>query len=121
MAKKEQPEQAQTLEDFLLSQLDQPVILKEGGQAMGPDGKPLTKQQAIAMNLLNQAMKGDIKAGTPPFFMPILAKNISIFKKMQENARKICIYQIKAVPLHRQKQNGEADNRQDAAFFIVLV
>ena len=62
MAKKEEPEQAQTLEDFLLSQLDQPVILKEGGQAMGPDGKPLTKQQAIAMNLLNQAMKGDIKA-----------------------------------------------------------
>lgn len=73
MAKKEQPEQAQTLEDFLLSQLDQPVILKEGGQAMGPDGKPLTKQQAIAMNLLNQAMKGDIKAAE--FVMRIQAVN----------------------------------------------
>jgi len=33
--------------------------------------------------------------------------------------RKILIYQIKVVPLHRQKQIGEADNRQDAAFFIV--
>ena len=73
MAKKEEPEQAQTLEDFLLSQLDQPVILKEGGQAMGPDGKPLTKQQAIAMNLLNQAMIGDIKAAE--FVMRIQAVN----------------------------------------------
>ena len=73
MAKKEEPEQAQTLEDFLLSQLDQPVILKEGGQAMGPDGKPLTRQQAIAMNLLNQAMKGDIKAAE--FVMRIQAVN----------------------------------------------
>ena len=73
MAKKEEPEQAQTLEDFLLSQLDKPVILKEGGQAMGPDGKPLTKQQAIAMNLLNQAMKGDIKAAE--FVMRIQAVN----------------------------------------------
>jgi hypothetical protein len=73
MAKKEETEQAQTLEDFLLSQLDQPVILKEGGQAMGPDGKPLTKQQAIAMNLLNQAMKGDIKAAE--FVMRIQAVN----------------------------------------------
>ena len=73
MAKQQEPEQAQTLEDFLLSQLDQPVILKEGGQAMGPDGKPLTKQQAIAMNLLNQAMKGDIKAAE--FVMRIQAVN----------------------------------------------
>ena len=73
MAKKEEPEQAQTLEDFLLSQLDQPVILKEGGQAMGPDGKPLTKQQAIAMNLLNQAMQGDLKAAE--FVMRIQAVN----------------------------------------------
>lgn len=71
--KQQEPEQAQTLEDFLLSQLDQPVILKEGGQAMGPDGKPLTKQQAIAMNLLNQAMKGDIKAAE--FVMRIQAVN----------------------------------------------
>ena len=68
-----QPPEQQTMEDYLLSQLDQPVILKEGGQAMGPDGKPLTKQQAIAMNLLNQAMKGDIKAAE--FVMRIQAVN----------------------------------------------
>lgn len=73
MAKKEEPEQPQTLEDFLLAQLDQPVIIKDGSTALGPDGKPLTKQQAIAMNLLNQAMKGDIKAAE--FVMRIQAVN----------------------------------------------
>ena len=73
MAKKDETEQPQTLEDFLLSQLDQPVIIKDGSTAMGPDGKPLTKQQAIAMNLLNQAMKGDIKAAE--FVMRIQAVN----------------------------------------------
>jgi len=73
MSKKTEPEQPQTLEDFLLAQLDQPVIIKDGSTAMGPDGKPLTKQQAIAMNLLNQAMKGDIKAAE--FVMRIQAVN----------------------------------------------
>jgi hypothetical protein len=73
MAKKEQPPEQQTMEDYLLSQLDTPVILKDGTQALGPDGKPLTKQQAIAMNLLNQAMKGDIKAAE--FVMRIQAVN----------------------------------------------
>lgn len=57
-----QPEQQQTMEDYLLAQLDQPVILKDGSTAVGPDGKPLTKQQAIATNILNLAMKGDVKA-----------------------------------------------------------
>ena len=50
------------MEDYLLSQLDQPVILKDGTIATGPDGKPLTKQQALATNILNLAMKGDVKA-----------------------------------------------------------
>ena len=72
MSKKTEPEQ-QTMEDYLLSQLDTPVILKDGTKAAGPDGKPLTKQQAIAMNLLNQAMKGDIKAAE--FVMRIQAVN----------------------------------------------
>ena len=39
------------------------------------------------------------------------------FKKMQKSALKICIYEIKAVLLHRQKQNGEADDRQRCGFF----
>ena len=62
MAKVEPQELPQTMEDYLLSQLDTPVILKDGTHATTPDGKPLTKQQAIATNILNLAMKGDIKA-----------------------------------------------------------
>lgn len=52
----------QTMEDYLLSQLDEPVVLKDGSVATKPDGTPMTKNEAIATNILNQAMKGDIKA-----------------------------------------------------------
>ena len=57
----EQQEQ-QTMEEYLLAQLDTPVILKDGTVATKPDGTPMTKQQAIATNILNLAMKGDVKA-----------------------------------------------------------
>ena len=60
MAKTE--EKTQTMEDYLLSQLAEPVILKDGSQAVAPDEHVLTKQEAIATNILNLAMKGDIKA-----------------------------------------------------------
>lgn len=68
MAKKQDIEQPQqTMEDFLLQQLDAPVMIKdlETGEmraAANPDGSVMTKQQAIATNILNQAMKGDLKA-----------------------------------------------------------
>ena len=62
MAKVEPQELPQTMEDYLLSQLQEPVITKDGCVATAPDGHKLTKQEAIAINLLNQAMKGDIKA-----------------------------------------------------------
>ena len=52
----------QTMEEYLLSQLDTPVILKDGTMMTKPDGTPMTKQEAIATNILNQAMKGDTKA-----------------------------------------------------------
>lgn len=51
-----------TMEEYLLSQLDEPVLLKDGSTAVAPDGHVLTKQEAIATNILNMAMKGDIKA-----------------------------------------------------------
>ena len=38
----------QTMVEYLLSQLDTPVVLK--------DGSPMTKQEAIATNILNLAM-----------------------------------------------------------------
>ena len=40
-----------------------------------------------------------------------LTKSMQNFKKMQKSALKICIYQIKAVPLHRLNKNSEADDR----------
>ena len=52
----------QTMEEYLLSQLDTPVVLKDGTMMTKPDGTPMTKQEAIATNILNLAMKGDVKA-----------------------------------------------------------
>ena len=60
MAKQEETQQ--TMEEYLLSQLDTPVILKDGSTATKADGSPMTKQEAIATNILNLAMKGDVKA-----------------------------------------------------------
>ena len=51
----------QTMEEYLLSQLDTPVVLKDGTMMTKPDGSPMTKQEAIATNILNLAMKGDDK------------------------------------------------------------
>ena len=47
------------MEEYLLSQLDTPVVLKDGTMMTKPDGSPMTKQEAIATNILNLAMKGD--------------------------------------------------------------
>ena len=58
MAKQEQ----MTMEEYLLSQLDTAVTMKDGTVVKKPDGTPLTKQEAIATNILNQAMKGDLKS-----------------------------------------------------------
>ena len=52
----------ETFEEYLLKQLDTPVILKSGETAVDAMGNPLTKEQAIATNLINNAMKGDIKS-----------------------------------------------------------
>ena len=58
----EQPQQ--TMEDFLLAQLQEEVILKDGTQLKAADGHVMTKQEAIATNLINLAMKGDTKASS---------------------------------------------------------
>ena len=52
------------MEEYLLAQLDTPVVLKDGTMMTKPDGSPMTKQEAIATNILNLAMKGDVKAAT---------------------------------------------------------
>jgi len=42
MAKQEETQQ--TMEEYLLSQLDTPVVLKDGTMMTKPDGSPMTKQ-----------------------------------------------------------------------------
>jgi len=68
----------QTMEEYLLSQLDTPVILKDGSTATKADGSPMTKQEAIATNILNLAMKGDIRAAT---YIQNLQARAKIMKK----------------------------------------
>ena len=67
-----------TMEEYLLSQLDTPVILKDGSTATKADGSPMTKQEAIATNILNLAMKGDIRAAT---YIQNLQARAKIMKK----------------------------------------
>ena len=64
MAKKDElPENPQTMEDYVLSQLKQTVILKSGDTLKDVhDGHELTAEEAIAHNLINNAMKGDVRA-----------------------------------------------------------
>lgn len=52
----------QTFEDYLFAQLEEPVTLKDGSKAVDAQGNILTKEQAIATNLINKAMKGDIQS-----------------------------------------------------------
>ena len=70
MAKDKETEM--TMEEYLLSQLDEPVMIQvkdNTGRPTGEtttlkaaDGHIMTKQEAIATNILNLAMKGDVKA-----------------------------------------------------------
>ena len=63
MAKDKQlPDQPQTMEDYLLAQLNDEVVLKDGTKLTAADGHVMTKQEAIAVNLINNAMKGDVRA-----------------------------------------------------------
>lgn len=66
------------MEEYLLSQLQEPVLLKDGSIMQKPDGTPMTKQEAIATNILNQAMKGDLKAAT-------YIQNIQQMAKLNKN------------------------------------
>ena len=63
MAKKDIEQPQQTMEDYVLSQLKQTVILKSGDTLKDVhDGHELTAEEAIAHNLINNAMKGDVRA-----------------------------------------------------------
>lgn len=51
-----------TIEDYICEQLAKPLKLKDGSVVVNDEGKPVTKEEGIAMNLVNQALQGDIKA-----------------------------------------------------------
>lgn len=51
-----------TIEDCICEHLAKPLRLKDGSQVLNDDGKPVTKEEGIAMNVVNQALQGDVKA-----------------------------------------------------------
>lgn len=61
-----------TIEDYICEHLARPLRLKDGSQVLNDDGKPVTKEEGIAMNVVNQALQGDIKA-----MMQMLVSDIS--------------------------------------------
>ena len=51
-----------TIEDYILEHLAKPLRLKDGTVVLNDERKPITKEEGIAMNLVNQALQGDVKA-----------------------------------------------------------
>lgn len=56
-----------TIEDYICQQLESSLRVKNKNTGQfedvcGEDGHVLTKEEGIAMNLVNQALQGDIKA-----------------------------------------------------------
>ena len=51
-----------TIEDYIMEHLSKPLRLKDGTVVLNDEGKPITKEEGIAMNLVNQALQGDVKA-----------------------------------------------------------
>lgn len=82
MAKKDKeqlPDVPETMEDYMLQQLKKTVILKGGNTLKDPhDGHELTAEEAIAYNMINAAMKGDVKAAT---YIQNLQARAKIMKK----------------------------------------
>ena len=63
MAKKTEPHQ--TMEDYMLQQLKKTVILKDGNTMKDPhDGHRADRRGGHCHNMINAAMKGDVKAAT---------------------------------------------------------
>ena len=51
-----------TLDEALLGRLNLAIKTKTGQTAVDEEGRPITATQAIAMSILNNAMKGDIQS-----------------------------------------------------------
>lgn len=51
-----------SIEDYICEHLAKPLKLKDGSYVTDDEGNTLTKEEGIAMNIVNQALQGDIKA-----------------------------------------------------------
>lgn len=51
-----------TIEEYICEHLSKPLRLKDGSYVTNEDGQPVTKEEGIAMNVVNQALSGDVKA-----------------------------------------------------------
>ena len=77
--KEQLPDVPETMEDYMLQQLKKTVILKDGSTLRDPhDGHELTAEEAIAHNMINATMKGDVKAAT---YIQNLQARAKIMKK----------------------------------------
>ena len=83
------------MEEYLLSQLDTPVVLKDGTMMTKPDGSPMTKQEAIATNILNLAMKGDVKAAQSDRFE--LSRQTGLRRKPKGKRKRTRITRIERI------------------------
>ncbi len=72
-----------TMEEYLLRQLDTPVVLKNGKEMKAQDGHTMTKQEAIATTILNNAMKGDLNAAR---YIQSLQEKAEILKRSSTSA-----------------------------------
>lgn len=52
-----------TIEDYICEQLAKPLKLKDGSTVVNDEGKAVTKEEGIAMNLVNQALQGGHQGG----------------------------------------------------------
>ena len=80
MAKEQ--EELMTMEDYMMQQLKSTVVLKDGKTLCDPhDGHALTAEEAIAHNMINAAMKGDVKAA-------VYIQNVQMRKQMERKTKK---------------------------------
>ena len=51
-----------TIEEYICEHLARPLRLKDGSYVTNDEGQQVTKEEGIAMNVVNQALSGDVKA-----------------------------------------------------------
>jgi hypothetical protein len=73
-----------SLESALLDRLQMTIKTKQGGVALDENGNPLNALQAIAMSILQNAMRGDIQSATFIRNISRSAENVEERMRVQE-------------------------------------